>query len=96
MSFAPGDEVVCVAERAWNDKRLVAWPVRDGHYIVRAVQSFDKGDGLLLNEIVNPALSYLQGVAEPTFHVRNFRPVKRESIELFRAMCTSTKPLVEV
>lgn len=107
MMFAPGDEVVYIggAGRTPDDviKRCIAngvrFPAKDAHYTVRAV--IDAGDrypcpGLLLVEIVNPRVMTVAGVCEQCFFADRFRPIKRETIEIFRAMCVSNKPLVPI
>lgn len=97
MSFAPGDEVVCINGR-FNCNPQETAPKLGEHYIVRDVIGdgyyADGHDGLRLREIVNPPI---YPNAECTFDATKFRPVRRESVDLFREMCVSTtKPLVIV
>lgn len=103
--FTPGDEIVCIDDGSDRPTASTAASkfIRAGqHYIVRDVCTFSYADG--------PGESvFLVGVAriwphkmspwfgqDVPFTANRFRPVKRESIEIFRAMCTSTKPFVEV
>lgn len=85
MSFAPGDEVVCVDDSYCENF------IRKGlHYVVRSV-----------GVTYGVEFTRLVGVCEHEapqngFMSPRFRPVKREAIAIFRAMCVSTKPLVPV
>ncbi len=110
MSFAPGDEVVCVDD-SYHPASVGGCHVNDEmqaergkHYVVRWSGRVEHPsyrepyDGVRLVGIVRG--SSCRGsrvvVEDTPFHAARFRPVKRESIEIFKAMCTSTKPLVEV
>ena len=99
--FAPGDEVVCIRgggfDRGYGDEAL---PIRGQHYTVREVLCATDGR-IRLVEIANPVRRYVMNcgrvlVEEPAFLAARFRPVRREAIEVFRAMCVSNKPLVDV
>jgi hypothetical protein len=106
VTFVPGDEVVCVSgpslkylsklQDAINAAGYVR-PQKHHHYTVRDTITVSGIDGIFLVEIVNPPF-VLDGVLFPenSWRADNFCPVRRESIELFRQMCQSTKPLVPV
>ena len=85
MSFAPGDEVVCV-----DDSRLKE-VLREGqHYVVRwsgasvhSIVGHYAGVRLIgIERVTTPA----DAMEDPPFRAERFRPVKRETIEIFRQM----------
>lgn len=89
MSFAPGDEVVCVDDGDMDRRGLCAAPVRGRHYTVREVRM----TGLWLVEIVNPRQQSIcnatgrREFVEPNFLLDRFRPVRRDCIEAFKRFC---------
>lgn len=92
-NFYVGQEVVSVGvplrEGEKRDYRgLVNQPVRGAHYIVREVRHFPGFEpALLLMEIVNAPVDTMVGVIERGWHQKGFRPIKSETIEVFREMC---------
>lgn len=102
MMFQPGDEVVCIDATPGSGRKHLreTFPVTHGHYIVRDVLFTSGHECIRLMEIVNEPRLYddcgSHVVMEGAFNASRFRPVKRESIELFKRMAQSNKPLVEV
>ena len=112
MTFAPGDEVVCVDDRAFPVQpnpiyHAAPWDsaVRMGqHYVVRWAGMIDhigyqqpyfalRLDGVFRDAVKRNGRVVIEDC--PLWAGR-FRPVRRETIEQFRKMCISNKPLVEV
>lgn len=98
--FAVGDEIVCVDDSSGKPDKQWATPryIKAGnHYVVREVVSYYwSGDGEYRASVFLSGVTRINGNHEVPFGVWRFRPVKRESIAIFRAMCVSTRPLVEV
>lgn len=100
--FAPGDEVVFVdisGKRGGHGDEVL--PTIGAHYTVREVAKLPGFEhAITLVEIVNPPHDYTGiGFCEAPFASRRFRPVKRETISVFREMCTaisSGRTLVKV
>lgn len=101
--FAPGDEVVCVSGPLYPTTCSCVQPQVGAHYIVRSVRNeeWPQGETIDLREISNAPREHFCAdgtyqICEHEFFASRFRPVRRESIEIFRAMCVSKKPLVPV
>lgn len=95
--FAPGDEVVCVDDsteigKCWHGDA----PVRGRHYIVRGVgmSALDRIGVRLVGMTHNCFRPEV--IRDGYYRADRFRPVRAETIAVFRQMCVSTKPLVEV
>lgn len=78
MTFYVGQKVVCVDDRKrfdrFNDPREIT-PVKGTVYTVREiVPSNQFSFGVLLLEIVNEPIQYLEGYGEMYFNPRRFRP----------------------
>jgi hypothetical protein len=104
MTFAPGDEVVCVDDRPRDIGPVPGWrfldtvEVRRGqHYVVSwagtVTMPFGTYEGV---NIVGIDRTESGKYPNTPFAIDRFRPVKRESIEIFRQMCVSTRPLIPV
>lgn len=100
MSFQVGQQVVCVNEKFSDDKywrqTVREFPKLRSVYTVREIR--DGGDlvGFCFYEIKNPVALFAAGHFEPAFNVKNFRPVKKASIEIFEKMLTPTDLLETV
>jgi hypothetical protein len=95
--FHVGQEVVCV-NKCVPSRFNEVMPDVGSHYHVREIEAFplQNGVGIRLVGIRNPVHLYRYGREECAFSINDFRPVKKESIAIFRAMCVSPKPLVPV
>lgn len=104
MSFAPGDEVVCINAKGPLRSDRATIPVEGRHYIIRDGGILVAGRVCcLLVEIVNPVCNYViageRYVMECVWEERRFRPVRRDAIEQFHQMCEAAsngKTLVPV
>src|SRR5262245_21187102 len=86
MSFAPGDEVVCVDDRRLEDilhegrHYIVAWSGPSVRPIV--------GDYAGIRLIgIERTMTAADAMDDPPFRAERFRPIKHETIEIFRRMC---------
>jgi hypothetical protein len=90
MSFQVGQQVVCIDDRFSKRKHwrraVRVFPKLHSIYTIREI--FDYGDliGFCFYEIRNPCAYFSKGYHEPAFNTRNFRPVRRTSIEVFERM----------
>lgn len=109
--FQVGDEVVCINDAPGyftpipGTKLNGVIEVKAGlHYIVRWCGVFKHPcyaneflGARLVGVVRGPCRKGGKLVADDTpFSAIRFRPVRRESIELFRQMCVSKKPLIPV
>lgn len=87
-----GMKVVCVG-RIICANGIEAYPVNGQVYTIRTITAYDEGVFIRLKEIVNPVLSYANGVEECDFHVEGFRPLQQRptDISIFTAMLTGAK-----
>jgi|SRR5262245_37072607 len=90
MSFQVGQQVVCIDDRFskrqdWR-RAVRVFPKLNSIYTIREI--YAEGDliGFCFYEITNPQSHFARGYYEPAFNSRNFRPVKKTSIELFERM----------
>jgi hypothetical protein len=90
MSFHVGQQVVCVNDKFSPDpqwRRTVrTFPVRHGIYTIREIHVEPPLVGFCFYEITNPRSYFSTGFAEPAFNCKNFRPVKKTSIEAFEKL----------
>jgi hypothetical protein len=100
MSSQVGQQVVCVNEKFSDDKywrqTVREFPKLHSVYTIREIH--DAGDliGYCFYEIKNPIALFSGGYFEPAFNVKNFRPVKKTSIEIFENMLAPTDLLETV
>ena len=100
MSFRVGQQVVCVNDKFSDDKywrrTVLAFPKLRSVYTVREIR--DAGDlvGFCFCEIKNPIALFTGGYFEPAFNVKNFRPVKKTSIEILEKLLAPTDLLETV
>jgi hypothetical protein len=100
MSFRVGQQVVCVNDKFSDDKywrrTVLEFPKLRSVYTVREI--CDAGDlvGFCFHEIKNPIVLFTGGYFEPAFNVKNFRPVKKTSIEIFEKLLAPTNLLETV
>lgn len=85
------DFVICI-DGNWGPegKELVTryggkLPVKGKVYTIREIVAFPNGDGLRLEEIVNPLVCSNYST-EPTFSTIQFRPVQDSDLDIFREM----------
>lgn len=85
--LAPGDKVECVRQPV-GGYGCETVPVVGSVYTVREMTVADDGVGLRLVEIVNEQLLYRDGMAECSFNIHYFRPLRNRSadIEIFREL----------
>lgn len=51
--------------------------------------------GILLEEVLNPVMTFMGGRFEPAFRVKHFRPVKTTDISVFTALLAPTPRVKE-
>ena len=90
MSFHLGQQVVCVNDvfsscLYWRSA-VSALPKLHMIYTIRHMREAHGLIGLCFFEIVSPRAQFSEGFVEPAFNSKNFRPVKRTSIEVFERL----------
>lgn len=99
--FHVGQEVVCVdSDNATRYSHRKYRPLEPGevfpqtgaHYTIRELVDDEGIAALRLVEITNPTRNYIWDdrsvrLWENAFNIRRFRPIKSETIEVFREMC---------
>jgi len=100
MSYAVGQQVVCIndvfsSDRYWRST-VRTFPKLHGIYTVREIRHAEPLVGFCFYEFSNPVAPFARGSCEPAFNVKNFRPVKTTSIEVFRKLLAPTDDLVGV
>jgi hypothetical protein len=97
MSLHVGQQVVCIngvfSSCPYWRAAVTAFPVLHGIYTIRSMREAHGLIGLCFEEIVSPHRHFSEGYVEPAFNSRNFRPVRRTSIEIFRRLLAPTDPL---
>ncbi len=97
MGFYVGQRVVCITE--WEEPRYhdEIFPKRGCFYTVRTADVEGDEQWLRLNEIVNPALEYEEGIGEAKFLSYGFRPVeeRQTDISVFAEMLTKAPQELE-
>jgi hypothetical protein len=90
MSFHVGQQVVCVDDqfspcKYWRST-VKTFPKLHSIYTIREIR--DAGDliGFCFYEFTNPRAHFERGYLEPAFNSKNFRPVRKTSIEVFRKL----------
>lgn len=100
MSFRVGQQVVCVNDKFSDDKywrRMVReFPKLRSVYTVREIRDAGGLVGFCFYEFQNPIALFSGGYFEPAFNVKNFRPVKKTSIEIFEKLLAPTDLLETV
>ena len=97
MSLYVGQQVVCVNDvfspcPVWR-AAVTSLPVLHGIYTIRHIREAHGLIGLCFHEIISPPRDFSEGYVEPAFNSKNFRPVKRTSIEVFQTLLVPTKLL---
>jgi hypothetical protein len=96
--FRIGQQVVCihdVSSPPANEFQNV--PVKGSIYTVRGFVlpdvGYERTPGMLLEEVVNPAWEYKEGIFEPSFHPYRFRPLiqRKTDISVFKRMLDSVR-----
>lgn len=90
MSFQVGQQVVCINDRFsqepyWRSTVRV-FPRLNAIYTIREIHLAGELIGFCFYEIVHQPAQFREGLHEPAFNSRNFRPVKKTSIEAFRKL----------
>jgi len=90
MSFYVGQQVVCVNDQfsqreGWR-KTVRTFPRLHGIYTIREIFDYDPLIGFTFYELSNPCAHFSKGYHEPAFNSRNFRPIKKTSIEIFKKL----------
>jgi hypothetical protein len=96
MSFDVGQLVVCINDvfspcQYWRSS-VTAFPKLNGIYTIRSVREAQDLIGLCFHEIVSPPRQFAEGFVEPAFNSKNFRPVKKTSIEVFERLLRPADP----
>jgi hypothetical protein len=97
MSFHVGQQVVCIDDRfsdheIWR-RAVRSFPKLHGIYTIREIVESDGLLGFCFYEITNPRAEFCNGYLEPAFKSRNFRPVKKTSIEIFERLLVPAEPV---
>ena len=90
MSFQIGQQVVCVNDRFservdWR-RTVRAFPQLHSVYTIREIIEDPPLIGFCFHELVNERHHFRSGFHEPAFNSRNFRPVRKTSIEIFEKL----------
>jgi hypothetical protein len=90
MSLHVGQQVVCINDvfspcQYWR-RALTALPKLHTIYTIRHIREAHGLIGLCFYEIVSPRAHFSEGHVEPAFNSKNFRPVKRTSIDVFEEL----------
>jgi len=100
MSFAIGQQVVCVdgvfsPDPYWRST-VRTFPKLHGIYTIREIRRGDRLVGFCFYEFANPRARFAAGIFEPAFNAKNFRPVRKTSIEVFRRLLVPIDDLAGV
>ena len=99
MTFHVGQQVVCVngqfSPRPYWRSTVRTFPQLHSIYTIRDICTAGDLVGLYFHEILNPRAWFGPEFVEPAFNSRNFRPVKRTSIEVFERLLAPTDDLVD-
>lgn len=93
--FHVGQLVVCTYDMsgvASSRKRGEKAPIKGNVYTVRAVMASKDYPGtlrILLEEIVNPSIQYIDTVGEANFPAAAFRPAQETNIDVFKKVLAS-------
>lgn len=84
------DIVYCLSD-VWEGQQYTqlkdySFPVKGTCYTVREVVTFNGKSGLRLAEIVNSTFSFKEGNVEIAFDAKQFKKVKKPSIECFNKL----------
>jgi hypothetical protein len=90
MSFDIGQQVVCINDKfsdnvGWRST-VRSFPRLHSVYTIREIIRDDPLVGFCFYELVNERHRFRSGYHEPAFNSRNFRPVKKTSIEIFHRL----------
>jgi hypothetical protein len=90
MSFHVGQQVVCVDDKFskredWR-RTVRVFPLLHSIYTIREIVQEGELIGFYFYEITNPRAHFAKGYLEPAFNSRNFRPVRKTSIEIFERL----------
>jgi len=94
MSFHVGQQVVCVdgnfSKREGWRRTVREFPQLHAIYTIRQIIDEYELIGFCFYEIRNPRAHFSKGYHEPAFNSRNFRPVRKTSIEVFERLLAPT------
>jgi hypothetical protein len=90
MSLDVGQQVVCINDAFsscpyWR-AAVSAFPKLNGIYTIRHMREAHGLLGLCFYEIVSPPAQFSEGLVEPAFNSKNFRPVRPTSIAVFEKL----------
>ena len=82
--------MVCIGDKFSNEPTWRAaihtYPKLHGIYTIRDICNREGLIGLMFEEIWHPPALFCMGWVEPAFHIRNFRPVRKSNIDIFKKM----------
>lgn len=90
--FKIGQKVVFKGPLQYDPYPGVTMPVPHEIYTVRSIFYNSVRTGLLLEEIVNPIMSWMDGTYEPGFDYKDFRPI---DYAYGRSICESLEVMTE-
>ena len=82
--IGPGSLVICVDDN-WKPNYGESCPQKNWTYTIREIV-FCRHERYLLEEIKNPSHHYVCGFGEASFSAFRFRPVRDDSIDIFRKL----------
>ncbi len=94
MDFYRGQHVVCIGDRFSNEPTWRAaihtFPKLGSIYTIRDICDREGVIGLMFEEIWHAPALFCVGLVEPAFHIRNFRPLRKTNIDIFKKMLEPT------
>ncbi len=96
MSFHVGQQVVCVNDQfsprpSWR-RTVRSFPKLHAIYTIREICEGGGLVGFTFYEIVNPRAHFACGYSEPAFNSKNFRPVRKTDIDVFKRLLAPVAP----
>lgn len=86
----PGVKCVCVDNIIPIGPEVMQCLEAGKMYTIRAVEHFEGGMGITVNEIVNPSFMYNEGISEPVYRLDRFRPLitrtQEQDVALFKSL----------
>jgi hypothetical protein len=97
MSFHVGQQVVCINDRfsrreVWR-RAVRIYPQLNSIYTIREIFHAGGLTGFCFYEFSNPPALFDGRYLEPAFNSRNFRPVKKTSIEVLERLLAPVGPV---
>lgn len=90
MDFHCGQQVICISDRfsdepVWR-RAIHTLPKLRAVYTIRDICYVGELVGLMFEEILHEPAWFGNELAEPAFNAKNFRPVRKTNLDVFRKM----------